>query len=145
MMRRQRVAIRWVDKVVMVLTMMTLSLAIIFMGFTGSMLSDTLDSIRMNTTGIDRLKGVNYSGESGFRTYFGERSSFSFRWLLPVLPHFINETSIRGYERSLSSFFTVCCKLQSCHVLVKWDGCITRGESYDFIGVLISTITVFRG
>ena len=53
--------------------MMTLSLAIIFMGFTGSMLSDTLDSIRMNTTGIDRLKGVNYSGESGLLTFeFGE-------------------------------------------------------------------------
>ena len=88
----------------MVLTMMTLSLAIIFMGFTGSMISDTLDSIRMNTTGIDRLKGKSYSGESGFRTYFGEQSSFSFRWLLPVEPHFVNETSIRGYERSLSSF-----------------------------------------
>ena len=85
--------------------MLTMSLACLFLGFTGSMLSDIKSTIKDNTTGIDRLKGRDYrSHRSGFRDYFGEREDFSIRWLFPISPRFFHLDKVRGYQIQLESF-----------------------------------------
>ena len=101
---------------VVILTMLTMSLACLFLGFTGSMLSDIRSTIEDNTTGIDRLKGRDYrSHRSGFRDYFGERDDFSIRWLFPILPRFFHLDKVRGYQVQLESFSlcTVCFRTNS--------------------------------
>ena len=86
--------------VAVVLCMSTISLSCIFLGFTGSMLSETWESISNNTTKIDRLKGQSFSveGQSSFRDYFGERGNFSLRWFFPVTPRFVYLDQIRQYQ-----------------------------------------------
>lgn len=101
-------------RIVVILTMITMSLACLFLGFTGSMISDMIDTIKQNTTGIDRLKGKDYSSHrSGFRDYFGERGNFSLRWLFPVSPRFLYLDEIRGYQIKLESFSLYSCFLDS--------------------------------
>ena len=66
---------------VVICTMITMSLSCIFIGFSGAMFSDSLDSIRTDTTciiqvlswylAIDRLKGEDYNTHrSTFSWYF---------------------------------------------------------------------------
>ena len=80
-----------------------------FVGFAGSMLKDALDTIRSDTTAIDKLKGTSFSenkeiglrwcrsGKMKRRVYFGEGGKVSWRWFVPVMPHFGDLETICGY------------------------------------------------
>ena len=90
-------------------TMITMSLSCIFIGFSGAMFSDSLDSIRTDTTSIDRLKGEDYNTHrSTFSVYFGDSDGFSVLWLLPILPHFPSLEDIEGSEVELLSVWNIC-------------------------------------
>lgn len=116
-------------------TMLTLSLAVLFFFFTSSMMIDALTTIRTNTTCIfvywwwwiviDRKKGISYAGNRsaiGYNLvlwvdcsdYFGDNGVFHLSWLFPVSPRFKYLEEIRGF---------------CIHSFDVWK-CLTNSKSY---------------